>query len=592
MVLTLTIKKPHSFWRFSHIVTPNSSLQEKYNVTPNAVVYSSAISACARAVPPRPAQAMKLLKEAVEEKRLQMNVVGFNAAISACAQAGDWENAISILTRMEDASTNDTNDALFLVPPPDSVTYGTVLAACERGGQWKLVLKYADSMIDHGLELDGIAITSCLHACQRLGLADEALHYLDVMKSINPVTPKTAKLQRKGAKKPLRGPDEVAYRLTISACARGGAWKKGIQLLDEYNEVTGTPADVVAYTSAITGCEYAGQWKEAFYLLDKMRKQGVEANEVTFAAVIGACATAIAKQNGENSDSGIPEPQKKGLQLLNVMKKNPDMVNPNIQVYNAAIRACAEACDLKRAFKLLEEIEEAEIERTEITYGSLMTACERVGCIDSASKVFRKLKEDGIVPNEIIYGAAISCCRKSRQSERALLLLRKMMKEELAPNTATFNTAILAQVEGRSKAETERAIIVYRLMKSKFAGESGRPNRQTYNILINYFASIMQPLTAEEFLKKMREDGFKPDVDLFTATVAAYERTRQPMKALKLMESMEADGYDFYGVEVLNSAFKKAIKLVNKVGQTFSTPDKSGQEEKSLKLMDLEIKRQ
>jgi hypothetical protein len=52
------------------------------------------------------------------------------------------------------------------------------------------------------------------------------------------------------------------------------------------------------------------------------------------------------------------------------------------------------------------------------------------------------------------------------------------------------------------------------------------------------------------------------------------------------MESMQADGYDFYSVKVLNSAFKKAIKLVNKVGQSLS-PSDSSQEEKSLKNLDI-----
>ena len=560
----------------SEILNP---CQEKYNVAPNAVVYSSAISACARSEPPNKDLALKLLREIVEEKELQMSAVGFNAAISACAQAGDWENAISLLTRMEDAQTNTTKQ--YLVPAPDSVTYGTVLAACEIGEQWRLVLKYAISMQDKGLELDGLAFTSCLHACQQLGLADEALHYLDMMKSVQPVTPQTAKLERSGARQPLRGPDDVAYRLAISACARGGAWERGIRLLDESTRVTGKPPDVVAYTSAITGCEYAGKWMEAFYLLNKMRKIGVQANEVTMAAVIGACATACAQQRKDKMNSDVPEvpePQKKALQLLNLMKKHSSMVDPNIQVYNAAIRVCAEASDLSSAFQLLEEIEEAGIDRTEITYGSLMTACERVGDMESASKVFRKLKADGIVPNEIIYGASISCCRKAGQSERALLLLRKMLKEELSPNAATYNTVILAQVEGRTKADVERAILVYKLMKSKFTKENGRPDRQTYNILINYFASSMQPLTAEVFLKKMSDDGFNPDVDLFTTTVAAYERTGQPLKALKLMESMQEGGYDFYGMKVLDSAFKKAVKLANKVGQSFSTSeDKLGE---------------
>lgn len=519
----------------------------------------------------------------MEENELPMNVVGFNAAISACAQAGDWENAINILSRMEEATRE--NSSTFLVPAPDAITYGTVLAACERSEQWTLVLKYAQEMTRKNLVLDGLAVTSCLHACQQLGLSDEAVRYLEVMKSLPDVIPQTARLERYGARQPLSGPDAVAYRLAISACARGGAWKEGIRLLEEYKAENKVFEDVVAYTAAITGCEYAGQWKEALVLLEKMRKDGVQPNEVTIAAVIGACATACANEVRGKLPTQMPEPQKKALQLLEIVKKHPDFVNPNIQVYNAAIRACAEAHDLDQAFKLLQEIEDSNIERTLITYGSLMTACERVGCVDSASKVFRKLKEDGFVPNEIIYGAAISCCRKAKQSERALLLLKKMMKENLSPNAATFNTVMIAQTEGRTRADIERAILVYKLMKSKFATNASRPNRQTYNILVNFFASMMQPVTAEAFLTKMREDGFIPDVDLFTATVAAYERTGQPLRALKLMESMQEDGYDFYGVSVLNEAFKKALKLVNKVGQTFTSKDTGKEEEKSMTLV-------
>jgi hypothetical protein len=95
----------------------------------------------------------------------------------------------------------------------------------------------------------------------------------------------------------------------------------------------------------------------------------------------------------------------------------------------------------------------------------------------------------------------------------------------------------------------------------------------------------MQPVTAEAFLDKMRDDGFKPDVDLFTATVASYERTGQPLRALRLMESMQEDGYDFYSVAVLNEAFKKAVKLVNKVGKSFPSRDACEDEKKSMKLV-------
>mmetsp|Transcript_12341 Transcript_12341/g.24713 ORF Transcript_12341/g.24713 Transcript_12341/m.24713 type:complete len:557 (-) Transcript_12341:124-1794(-) len=535
-----------------------------------------------------------------------MSVVGFNAAISACAQASDWENAISLLTRMEEATavnnendySNHTNtnsntnsnhhqhESKFLVPEPDVVTYGTVLAACERGGQWRLILKNAESMQERGLPLDGLSVMTCLHACAELGLAYEALRYLDLMKSVREVAQTTARYQRYGARKPLLGPDAVAYRCAISACARGGAWREGIQLLEECKNATGTPANTVAYTAAITGCEYAGEWKEAFFLLDKMRKEGVEPNELTMGAVIGACATACARDDelkeigiggGSSTTTTMPLPQKKAIQLLSLMKKDPNMVKPNIQVYNAAIRVCAEAHDTKRAFRILQDAKESGIQRTQFTYGSLMTACERIGCTESASKAFLLMKEDGIKPNEIIYGAAISCCRKAKEPKRALLLLRKMISEELSPNAATFNTVMLAQTDSGKASDSEKALQVYKIMQSKYANERGRPNRYTHSILINYFADIKQPATAEAFLDRMRKHGFKPDVDLFTKTVTAYERAHQPLKALNLMERMQNDGYDFYGNKVLNEAFKKAVKVVNAVGQNFAASDEEKQ---------------
>ena len=516
-------------------------------------MYSTAISACARANPPDHQQALKLVDECRE-----LNVVGYNAALSACARAGEWEPAIALLEKMEAMPTIT----------PDAVTYGTIMSACETGKQWQLVLKYGQRLHECNLPMDGLSLTSVLHACQQLGMSKEALEYLELMKttSLTQQERVTAGWQRKGVRQPMRGPDAVAYRLAISACARGGQWMDGIRLLEEWRTTSGESPDVVAYTSAITGCEYAGEWKQAFQLLDKMRKDGVQPNHVTMAAVIGACAVASmnAVKNGE--DASVPK--EKALQLLQVMKKDESVVDPNIVVYNAAIRGCGEALDLNGALELLEELQQQGLEPTVVTYGSLMTACERVGNLDGASKVFKHLRDSQVTPNEIIYGAAISCCRKAGDPERALLLLRKMMREELSPNVATFNTVIVAQTEGR---ELQKAILVYRLMKSKYS--KARPNRQTYNLLIRAFAMYQEPVTAEALLREMQANGFVPDVDLYTATVTAYEKTRQPLQALRLMESMEEDGYDFYEILVLNAAFKKAVKLANVVGRGWSSKE-------------------
>ena len=241
------------------------------------------------------------------------------------------------------------------------------------------------------------------------------------------------------------------------------------------------------------------------------------------------------------------------------------------------------------AFAIMKELQSCKgrIEPNIVTYGSLMTACERVGNVDGASRVFQMMRDhneqlqnnkEGVdhekgttrtmKPNEIIYGAAISCCRKAGEPERALLLLRKMIQDGRQPNAATFNTVMMAQAEEGTAKSVQRAVLVYRMMKSpKYNTPTGQPNRQTYTILIRALAANRMPEIAESFLLVMQQDTlFQPNVDLYTTTVTAYERCGQPLKALRLMESMTRDGYDFYEVKVLNAAFKKAVELAKAVG--------------------------
>eukprot|EP00978_Attheya_sp_CCMP212_P023673 scaffold72985_cov52-Attheya_sp.AAC.4 len=654
------------------------SMKEEHGIEPNAVVYSTAISACERSDPPKAELALELLREATTALLLAttntnantktgppMSVVGYNAAISALARAGQWKVAVQLLEEMTtgpkhllpilttnhtDHNNNNNDDTQQKVnhhchAKPDAVTYGTVMAACERSEEWYQVLRFADAMQTHAnddppIVMDGMAITSALHACQRLGMADEAIFYLNLMKGLasnddnNDATSNnnnntntnassrngwekkrtqslTQGRERKGGRQPLKGPDAVAYRLAISACARtprGERWIDAIRLLDEMRKETGA-ADVVAYTAAITGCAGAGEWIKAFQLLDLMRKENIEPNVVTYSAVIDACATASAmaarsrddttNNNNNNGDEKVDntdshnatqKPMKKAIQLLKALNKDQSTVDPNIVTYNAAIRACAEGLDLDAAFCIMKELQSCKgrIEPNIVTYGSLMTACERVGNVDGASRVFQMMRdhneqlqnskeeehEKGTVtkrtmkPNEIIYGAAISCCRKGGEPERALLLLRKMIQDGRQPNAATFNTVMMAQTEEGTAKSVQRAVLVYRMMKSpKYNTPTGQPNRQTYTILIRALAANRMPEIAESFLRLMQQDSsFQPDVDLYTTTVTSYERCGHPLKALRLMESMTRDGYDFYEVKVLNAAFKKAVKLANAVG--------------------------
>jgi len=57
----------------------------------------------------------------------------------------------------------------------------------------------------------------------------------------------------------------------------------------------------------------------------------------------------------------------------------------------------------------------------------------------------------------------------------------------------------------------------------------------------------------------------KPDVELLTATVSSYERSKEPIKALQMMEAMREEGYDFYQMKIFDAAFKQGVKVINNV---------------------------
>lgn len=548
-------------------------------ITPNEVCYQACMTACVQANDFSACR--KLFHEALD-KGVPLTVIGYNIVVSAAAKQGDWQTALAVLEQMQAPNSS--------TPVPDAITYGTLLAACEAAGQWHKVLEQAQAMQKEGFELDVRALSSCLHACQQLGRAEQALQLLEQMKALP--TDKT------------QVPDAVAYRLAISACARGGKLLEGLRLLEELEtQFPHEEANVVAYTAAIAGCEAEGQWKMAFRLVDRMRKRGVQPNAVTFVAVLGACATACARQAvspslpsknvstetaTSNNSTLLLEPYQQALKLLRVMKKDPTVVDPNIHIYNAVLRVCAEACDLDRAFALYQELlrysdscDEASDDSNDlkpniVTFGTLMTACERVGSMEGVTQVFRWMQETSdpqIKPNEIVYGAALSACRRAQNDERSFYLFEQMLQNhKLHPNVATFNTVLLAQTEANTKTSMTRALSVFRTL---YNDSYAQPNRQSYQIMIRALAQARRPIEALTLLQQMQQAGFRPDVDLYTCTITAFEKTGQPAQALKLMDAMRADGYDFYSNGVLDAAFKQGVQLVSSVQRGLETKKSS-----------------
>jgi len=563
-------------------------MRDGYNVEPNAVCYTAAISACDRAAARsgvsagtgRDApwhQALALVEEA-NAKTSGLTVVGYNAALSALARSGKVDEAVFLCYEASERKVQ-----------MDAISYSVLMRSCERAERWTDMLKFAVEMEANGFEMDGLALSGALHACERTGDADGALAYLDKMKNLQTSTSgdetnrhrRTHGRKRDGAREDIRGPDGVAYALAVGACARAGRLREALGLLDEMKKTTptahlgndnkmlgGKTAEVVAYTAAIGGCAKEGQWKVAMKLIYAMRERNITPNVITYSAAINACAAASAAANNPGNRT---RPMNAALDLLTDMKRratdmHPDVaILPNVVTYNAAAKACAEGWNPHGAFSLVKEMTYAGLEPNVVTFGTLMAACERIGKADEVARVFGIMEKLGVKPNEIVYGAAISCHRKAGEGKNAFLLLRKMVNEGLSPNIATYNTVLLALIEA---CHVRQVIRVFEYMESSKCNVD--PNVQTFSSVIYFLALKKKPLEADNLIQHMRMRGLIPGIELYTVTVTAFEKMGMPMRALRLMDDMREDGHAFYDIKVIDGAVKGAVKLANRVGRLAS----------------------
>merc|ERR1711976_668579 len=99
-----------------------------------------------------------------------------------------------------------------------------------------------------------------------------------------------------------------------------------------------------------------------------------------------------------------------------------------------------------------------------------------------------------------------------------------MIENNLSPNVATYNTVLKALAEAKN---LDKIGAVYNLLTSNHS--KAQPNRRTYNIIVKTMALYGEPARAEHYLRLMKENDMKPDVELLTAVVTSYERAKEPM---------------------------------------------------------------
>jgi pentatricopeptide repeat domain-containing protein 1 len=97
----------------------------------------------------------------------------------------------------------------------------------------------------------------------------------------------------------------------------------------------------------------------------------------------------------------------------------------------------------RRAIQLLELMEELEIQKTIITYNTVISACARSREVGMAKNLLSKMRKEGIRPDEVSFNSVIGACANTARWKDALAVLDQCYREPgVTPNIYIYTNAM------------------------------------------------------------------------------------------------------------------------------------------------------
>lgn len=211
--------------------------------------------------------------------------------------------------------------------------------------------------------------------------------------------------------------------------------------------------------------------------------------------------------------------------------------NPTLSTFNMLMSVCASSQDFKRAFQVLQLVQDAGLKVDCKLYTTLISTCAKSGKVDTMFKVFHEMVNAGVEPNVHTYGALIDGCAKAGQVAKAFGAYGIMRSKNVKPDRVVFNALITAC--GESGA-VDRAFDVLAEMRAEVHPID--PDHVTVGALMKACAKAGQVDRAHEVYKMIDEYDIKGTPEVFTIAVNCCSQNGDWDFAYRIYEDMTRKG--------------------------------------------------
>ncbi|KAK9865371.1 hypothetical protein WJX84_012366 [Apatococcus fuscideae] len=221
---------------------------------------------------------------------------------------------------------------------------------------------------------------------------------------------------------------------------------------------------------------------------------------------------------------------------------------PDARAYNIILKGCSmggtAGMDLVPA--ILASMQAAGVERSSVTYNTLVDAYVRAGRLGEAKQdgdlagahaLLNQMKRLGVPCNVVTYTTLLDGYVKAGDLSGARLLWLDMRQSGVPPNAATFNTLLTGLAASPDPESLKDVFDLYGQMEVYKV----RPTVDTYNTLLRACMRHGETKQAMTIFKRLRTSRRGPDVITYTTLINGFSDAGRPAAAVRAFEEMQAD---------------------------------------------------
>ncbi|KAK4269819.1 hypothetical protein QN277_022928 [Acacia crassicarpa] len=311
---------------------------------------------------------------------------------------------------------------------------------------------------------------------------------------------------------------EMDFLMLITAYGKLGDFNGAERILCMMNKKGFLP-NVISQTALMEAYGKGGRYNNAEAIFRRMKHSGPEPSALTYQIILKTFVEGNKYKEAE--------------EIFNSLLKNEKPpLKPDQKMFHMMIYMYKKAGNYEQARKTFALMAERGIERSTITYNSLMSFETNY---KEVSQIYDQMQRAGLQPDVVSYALLIGAYGKARREDEALAVFEEMLDAGVRPTQKAYNILLDAfSISGM----VEQARTVFKSMRR----DRYSPDLCSYTTMLSAYINASDMEGAEKFFRRLMHDGFKPNVVTYGTLIKGYAKMNDLGKVMEKYEEMHRCG--------------------------------------------------